>query len=155
MAQNPLPEKTLLMHQVRTDLETEPLEDGMAHQAEDTLLRTIGRIGEPTVLDTVEESLADENNPVLAAALIICLSGLDQPVGTPEWRAHPVAQAPRSKNLQIRDAAVQAAEHWQDPGLLTVLRQHHDDFAYMNQYVRGVIQDLTQERTPSTRQQHE
>ena len=43
---------------------------------------------------------------------------------------------------EIRDAAIQAVEHWQEPALLDVLKNHREEEPWLREYQTGVIRDL-------------
>ena len=45
-------------------------------------------------------------------------------------------------SVEIRDAAIQAAESWGDSELLDVLRSHSETEPWLQQYILDVIDDL-------------
>lgn len=47
-----------------------------------------------------------------------------------------------NNDLEIRDAAVQAAESWTDIEVLEVLQGHSEKVPWLREYVDSVIEDL-------------
>ena len=44
--------------------------------------------------------------------------------------------------VDIREAAVQAVEHWGESELVKVLSSHQEDVPWLREYIEGVIDDL-------------
>lgn len=135
------PEQSLTW-ELRADFENEPLEDGMAHPAEETLARRLTREREDEWLPFLERICRDEDHPALAASTLKCLGRLDRRPWTPGGRAMLVRQALAAQDMQIRNAGAQAAEHWDgEPRILEELQQHSDPEEWMQEYVDGILRD--------------
>ena len=124
--------------------ENEPLEDGMEHPAVGIIADALGSGDKQACLESLREFALDARQPVFAASVLRCLGRLPE-LGTEEWRIGLVRTALTKKNVQIRDAAVQAAEHWADHGLIEVLKDHSDTEPepWIADYVDMVINDIT------------
>ena len=83
----------------------------------------------------------DTTHPSFAASVLRCL-GRQTPPGTGSWRAGLVRDGLAMEDVEIRDAAVQAAELWGDPNLLNVLEAHSESEAWLRDYIRDVIDDI-------------
>ena len=111
--------------ELRGDFEREPVEDGMEHEAEHTLERAFRDIQETPLTGWLEETCTDHGSPALASSVLRCLAVMEKP-GRPEWRAGLVARALASDDLEIREAGIQAAEHWAEPGTTEALAAHEE-----------------------------
>jgi len=67
-----------------------------------------------------------------------CLGRLDNPL-TEEWRASLVEAALASPDVEVRDAAAQAAELWNDERSHEVLRQHNETEPWLRAYIEEVL----------------
>ena len=139
----PSPLAKLLYH-LQADFENEPVEDGMEHQAEHTLTEALEEQAPQELLPWLTELCTNMSSPAMASSVLRCLSSLPLP-GTPEWRAYTVRQALASSDIEIRDAAMQAVEHWGEPALAEVLRTHEEPEKWLRQYRDGIIGDLAPE----------
>ena len=63
-------------------------------------------------------------------------------LGTSSWRSELVRNALALDDVEIRDAAVQAAELWDDPHILPVLKSHYEPESWLRDYISDVIDDL-------------
>ena len=61
-------------------------------------------------------------------------------IGTAAWRAGLVHGALASDDMELRDAAIQAAEFWGDPGLREILADHSEPVSWLDEYRRGVME---------------
>ena len=48
-------------------------------------------------------------------------------------------------SVEVRDAAIQAAESWGDSELIEVLKAHSETEPWLRQYLNDVIDDLSEE----------
>ena len=136
--------RTTLHHHLLADFGNEPVEDGMDHEAERTLGGAFGPDSQhdpQDLMDQLLELCTDVSQPTFASSVLRCLSRLDLP-GTPEWRQQVVANALRTNDVEIRDAAIQAVEHWQEQPLVNVLKEHHEPLTWLRDYLEGVVSDL-------------
>ena len=144
---NPMPVSTApsgkarLFNKLQVDFVAAPVEDGMEHEAEQTLGSALHGLASPEVFDWIREFCTDVARPTFASSVLRCLATLDYP-GTTEWRSNVIQDALHTDNVDIRDAAVQAVEHWGETGLLRILASHHENAPWLKAYVEGVISDL-------------
>ena len=61
---------------------------------------------------------------------------------TGDWRLRVIQIGLSSQNIELRDAAVQAAESWEDPGVIELLKSHKENCAWLADYISRVLQDL-------------
>lgn len=121
--------------------EAEPLEDGMDHPAEQLIAEALDSEAREIVLGWIGGICLDPRNPAFSAAALLCVAR--QPaVGGAEWRVELVRSGLAADDVELRDAAVQAAEIWGDPGFRQVLEAHSEPVPWLDEYVRGVIDDL-------------
>lgn len=118
--------------------ETEPFEDGMDHPADGIIADALSSGDEQSILAWLRERSLDAGRPGFAASVLRCLGRQYDP-GTEAWRAALVRDALAVDNVQIRDAAVQAAEQWADPGLIDVLASHRDTEQWLAEYIDMVV----------------
>ena len=121
--------------------EAEPLEDGMDHPAEQVIAVALDAEAREAVLGRIRGICLDPRSPAFSAAVFLCLAR--QPgVGSATWRVELVRNGLAADDVELRDAAVQAAEIWGDPGFRQVLEAHSEPVPWLDEYVRGVIDDL-------------
>lgn len=121
--------------------DSEPLEDGMAHPAERVIGAALESRNRPAVLRWIRGACLDSNDPAFATGVLLCIVRRPR-LGDETWRAEIVRRALAADDVTVRDAAVQAAETWGDPGLRRVLLDHADPVPWLDDYVRGVADDL-------------
>ena len=133
--------KATLLHHLQADFEHEPVEDGMEHEAEHTLKQALADNPDPGLPEWLHEFCTDASKPAFASSVLRCLSQLEHP-NTPEWRAGLVRDALSIDDIEIRDAAIQAVEHWEESTLVDVLKAHQEPEKWLRDYLEGVISDL-------------
>lgn len=130
-----------LQDRLRASLDAEPLEDGMDHPAESVIATALDSEDPDTVLRWIQSFCLDSSNPAFAAAVFVCVAR--QPgVGTARWREELVRGGLAVDEVEVRDAAMQAAEYWADPGFLHVLSAHSEPVGWLDEYRRGIMDDL-------------
>ncbi len=134
--------RSRLAARLKASFEVDPVEDGVQHPAEDIVSETFESAEAKYILDWLESFCLDSSSPSFAASILRCL-GRDQDIGTASWRVRLVRNGLTMQSVEIRDAAVQAAESWGDLDLLEVLNSHADSEPWLQQYVCAVIEDLT------------
>ena len=72
--------------------------------------------------------------------------GVKPMLAIPIGRVELVRDGLATEGVEIRDAAVQAAEAWGDLGMVEVLESHREPVAWLRDYVRSVIDDLAREQ---------
>ncbi len=137
-------EKTRFADKLHASFESEPLEDGMLHQAEDIIKQELQSGKNPRILEWLREFSLDAAHPVFAASALRCL-GRYPHVGTNVWRADLVRSALGMDDAEIREAAVQAAEFWGGEDIRDVLEAHNEPLPWLRDYVRAVVEDLGDE----------
>lgn len=121
--------------------ETDPLESGFDHPAESIIAEALQTPEREQALEWIRAIALDASDPSFAALVLRCLGRIERP-GTSRWRAGLIADALRLDEVQIRDAAAQAAESWADGNLTGVLATHEEPVPWLRQYVSEVVSDL-------------
>ena len=134
-------EQTRLAVELRATFEADPLEDGMNHPAEQIISKALRSTEDKRVLDWLRAFSLDAAHPSFAASVLRCLGRQVNP-GTGSWRARLVRDGLTMDDVEIRDAAVQAAELWGDPDMQNVLESHSEPEPWLRNYIRDVIDDL-------------
>lgn len=129
-----------LLRQVGMALDAEPLEAGMDHRAESVLAEALEGSAPPGMLDAVRDCCLSDDGRVAAADLLRCLARLSEP-GTDRWRTDLIRDALKTGAVEVRDAALEAAEAWKSRSMLDVLRSHADP----DPELRGEISEIVGE----------
>ena len=121
----------------------EPVEDGSIHTLEMFLEKTIQDYGSSFGDWLIELLLRNLWNSSLKAGLLRLLSRL-KPF-TEEWRLKAVELGLSSPDVELRDAAVQAAENWEDVESVQALcvQAIREDCPWLKNYISCVIRDLS------------
>lgn len=114
-----------LLMQVGIALDAEPLEALIDHRAEDILADALEGSVPSATLDAIRDCCLSDDGRVRAADLLRCLARLSEP-GTEQWRADLIRDALKAEDVEVRDAALEAAEAWRSRSMLGVLRAHRD-----------------------------
>lgn len=126
---------------LQASFEVEPVEDGMGHPAEEIIGEALRSPEAERVLDWLRDFCTDAAQPSFAASVLRCLGRHDY-VGTTSWRVGLVRDSMAMDSVEIRDAAVQAAESWGDSDFVDVLRPHTESEPWLRQYIFDVVDDL-------------
>ena len=121
--------------------EAEPLEDGMDHPAEQVITAALAAEKPDVVLRWIRSICLDSTRPAFAAGVLLCVARLPG-VGNAGWRERLVRGGLATDDVEVRDAAMQAAEHWGDPVLRRTLSAHSEPVGWLDEYRRGVMEDL-------------
>ena len=113
----------------------------MGHPAEEIIGEALRSPEAESVLDWLRDFCTDDAQPSFAASALRCL-GRDDYVGTTSWRVGLVRDSLSMDSVEIRDAAVQAAESWGDSDFIEVLRSHTEPEPWLRQYILDVVDDL-------------
>ena len=130
-----------LANKLHAAFETEPLEDGMLHKAEDIIKQALQSGEDPRILEWLRDFSLDAEQPVFAASILRCL-GRQEHLGTSSWRSALVRDALALDDVEIRDAAVQATELWGDKDILSVLKSHSEPKSWLRDYICDVINNF-------------
>lgn len=126
---------------LHASFEADPLESGMDHPAEDIINQAFHSGESQNILGWLREFCLDNTQPSFAASVMRCL-GRQMDPGTDVWRARLVRDGLSMGDVEIRDAAVQAAESWGDPGMSDILASHSEPVTWLQDYILDVIDDL-------------
>ncbi len=134
-------EQVRLLQLLRATFEAEPLKDGMEHPAETIIGNALRSTEDRRVLDRFRAICLDDGHPNFAASVLRCLGRHMNP-GTRSWRADLLRHALAMDDVEIRDAAVQAAEFWSGRDIRNVLEAHSEPVPWLRDCIRDVIEDL-------------
>ena len=118
----------------------EPLEDGINHPAEEIIGEALRSVDRSHILVWLKALSVDIEHPGLSASVLRCLSRRRS--GTSAWRAGVVRAALDVADVEMRDAAVQAAESWGGTDMRDVLRGHVEEVSWLRAYIQDVVDDL-------------
>lgn len=127
---------------LRKAFEAVPLEDGINHQAELIFKKALRQENDNYVFEWLREFSLNTKDPSFAASVLRCLSRLVP--GTERWRSEIVRSALATSDVEIRDAAVQAAESWGGSDIRKALLSHNETTPWLCEYINAVIQDLAE-----------
>ena len=133
-------EKERLEFGLKAAFDAEPLEDGVNHPAEQIIGEALRSVDRSHILACLEALSVDAEHPGFSASVLRCLSRL-QP-GTSAWRAEVVRAALNADDVEMRDAAVQAAESWGGTEIRDVLRRHVEAISWLRVCIEDVVDDL-------------
>lgn len=137
------PERQRLASQLLASFELDSVVDGMEHQAEGIIAEALRSAKDHRVLGWFKAFCTDASQPSFASSILRCLGRQCQGgTGSAAWRVGLVRDGLATNSVEIRDAAIQAAESWGDPELLDVLRTHSEREPWLQQYILDVIDDL-------------
>ena len=131
-------ERERLANRLWTAFAADPLEDGMSHPAEEIIGEALRSMEDKPVLDWFRTFSLDAERPSFAASVLRCL-GRQTPPGTDSWRAELVRDGLAVDDVEIRDAAVQAAESWGGRSLADVMKAHREAEPWLREYIENVI----------------
>ena len=142
-------DRTRFAFRLWSAFESEPFEDGMYHPAEEIIEKALGSRESQRVLKWLRDLSLDARHPSFSSEVLRCLSRQTHP-GTAAWRTELVRDALAIDDIEIRDAAVQAAESWGGPEMVDVLTSHTEPVPWLQDYIREVIDDLASYSKTST-----
>ena len=129
------------LDRLHASFDAEPLEGGMDHPAEQVISAALESEDRDTALQWISSACLESESPAFAAATFLCVARQPE-IGTATWRAGLVHGGLTSDDIELRDAAIQAAESWGGPGLRQILAAHSEPVSWLDEYRRGVIDDL-------------
>lgn len=132
-----------LERRLQDAFERQPLEDGIDHAAEDIIREALQTPYPHVALEWLRSFALDPKNPVFAASTLRCLGRVED-LGALIWRTELVRAGLKMDNIEMRDAAIQAAENWGDREMLGVLQVHAESNSLLRRYVEDVISDLSE-----------
>lgn len=129
-----------LEDKLRVSFESDVFEDGMDHPAEQ-IIATALQSSDAEVLHWLRSFSLNGEHPWFASSVLRCLGRHKDP-GSSAWRINLVRDALDVDDLEIRAAAVQAAELWADQDLEHILGTHKESDRWLSSYIQDVIEDL-------------
>lgn len=123
--------------------ESEPLEDGMDHPAEKIIGEVLQSADGTLALEWLKTLATNPARPGFSALVLRCL-GRHEGLGSAKWRTHIVQAALAIDNIEVRDAAAQAAESWGGPEMREVLKAHTEPESWLSDYIQEVVDDLVE-----------
>ena len=130
---------------LRDAFDADPLEDGVSHPAEQIVAEAVGTSG---ALDWLRGFVLDTDSPTFGASTLRSLGRLNG-VGTAVWRTDLVRRALTNEDVQVRDAALQAAEAWDGADLRRVLIAHlpFEPIGWLREAMQDVAESGRSSRT--------
>ena len=123
--------------------EAEPLEDEMDHPADQIIANALPNTRDERILEQFGALCLDIERPSFASSTLRCL-GRQTDIGNAAWRAGLVRNALATDDIEIRDAAVHAAEFWGGAEIVYILISHNETEPWLRNYVREVIDHLAE-----------
>ncbi|MDE3257702.1 MAG: hypothetical protein OYM47_07720 [Gemmatimonadota bacterium] len=106
-------------------LETDPIENGMDHPADQIIEDALRSSRDEGILEQLGAGCQDIERPSFASSILRCL-GRQTDIGNAAWRAGLVRDALATDDVEIRDAAVHAAEFWGGTEFVDALISHNE-----------------------------
>ena len=130
---------------LRCAFESEPFEDGTVHPADEVIEFGLRSDERAAILAWLASLYGGAESPTFIASVLRCL-GRHHP-GTTEWKVGVVRMALAHEHLEVRDAALQAAESWAgDRGecreMVRVLAARDEPVAWLAESIDRVVADL-------------
>ena len=123
--------------------EYEPFENGMDHPADQIIEDALRSTGDEGILEQFSALCLDVERPDFASSILRCL-GRQTDIGDAAWRAGLVRDALATDDVEIRDAAVHAAEFWGGTDFVDALISHNEPVPWLQDYIRDVVDDLAE-----------
>ena len=121
--------------------ESEPVEDGMEHPADTIIVDAYRSANGRHVFNWLKSFSTNASQPRFAASVLRCIGRIDN-FGTVSWRVGVIRDCLAIDEVEIRDAAVQAAELWADVEVVGVLRFHLEPESWLREYILDVADEL-------------
>ena len=122
-------------------LEAEPFENGMDHPADQIIENALRSTRDERILEQFGGLCLDIERPSFASSILRCL-GRQTNIGNAAWRAGLVRDALATADIEIRDAAVQAAESWGGAEIVNILIAHNEPEPWLRDCIPEIIDDL-------------
>ena len=134
-------ERTRFAFRLWSAFEADPFEDGMYHPAEQIIERALQSRESQRVLEWLRDLSLDATHPSFSAEVLRCLGRQTHP-GTTAWRTGLVRDALAMDDIEMRDAAVQAAESWGGREVVDVLMSHDEPEPWLRECIPEIIDAL-------------
>ena len=123
--------------------EDEPFENGMDHPADQIIEDALRCARDERIFKQFGALCLDIQRPSFASSILGCL-GRQTDIGNAAWRAGIVRDALATDDIEIRDAAVHAAEFWGGTEIADALISHNEPVPWLQDYIREVVDDLAE-----------
>ena len=141
--ENDRQERARLESELWMSFDADPLEDGLHHPAEETISGALQSADGVRALEWFKALTLDTEYPDFAASVLRCLGRQERP-GTIVWRVEIVRAALGKDNVEVRDAAAQAAESWGGSDMRDVLQAHSEPEPWLRDYIEDIVGDLAE-----------
>ncbi|MCY4149309.1 MAG: hypothetical protein OXF73_08215 [Gammaproteobacteria bacterium] len=136
--------KERFISDLRLAFENHSVEDGVVHPAEKIIDEALCSMNRQGVYQWLSELSLDVAHSDMAASALRCLGRRDsEPTA---WCVRLVKSALKIDDVEIRDAAVQAAESWGKVEFCNVLEKHSEDVHWLNDYIQDVVCNLKESK---------
>lgn len=136
-------QKMRLRFELYSAFDSIPLESCVDHPADQIIERALREYPRDSILEWLGKFCLDESRADFAASVLRCL-GRQPNLGTESWRVRLLEAALRTDNLEIRDAAAQTTDMWEDKGMASILRSHEEPVPWLREYIEAVRSNLEQ-----------
>ncbi|HVQ74449.1 MAG TPA: hypothetical protein VMT79_02815 [Candidatus Binatia bacterium] len=126
-----------ILDQVVAAVEQEPVEDGVSHPAEPWVARLLHQYGAAQF----HAEMFEKGRSAPLVASLLRLLGRQKPEPS-DVRDRILGAALASSSIEIRDAAVQAAELWGDRTAIDMLRGHVEENQWLADYIGRVLEQI-------------
>jgi len=132
-----------LRDSLNASFEAIPLQDGMDHPAEDIIGDAVRSMDDNSLFEWFSVVCLDIKYPTFSASILCCL-GRQIHIGTDSWRTELVGKALTVDDIEIRDAALNAAEFWGGQRMRHMLsgKVEAEPIQWLQDYMRDIIEDL-------------
>lgn len=128
-----------LRRQLRACLDEAPIEDGRSHPGEELLEQALIEASGPEI---VVKLITSEPDPSFSAAALKLLARVGGGLSE-QRRAELVEFGLRSPSIELREAAAEAVEQWEDVALLPMLYAHKEPARWLRAYIKDIIDDIS------------
>ncbi len=134
-------ERRQLRARLWSAFDAEPLVAGVAHPAESVVSEFLSSVERERLLGWLRGVCLDAGRPNFAASVLRCLGRQEDPPGSHRWRLDLLRDGLGVSNAEIREAAVQLAEVWDEVGMCGILQAHVESESWLREYIEDVIED--------------
>ncbi|TET33368.1 MAG: hypothetical protein E3J72_16910 [Planctomycetota bacterium] len=134
-----LREEAVSKEEFLASFESEPIEDGYTHVSEEILRNSLSNHKLGAIL-WLYDIIRNVNNPATLASVIRCIGRLD----AEEINSFGLTLAGKAllhKEVEVRDAAVQALEAWDSPESIELLRSHSESKSWLKDYIDSILEE--------------
>lgn len=122
-------------------VECEPVEDGVVHPAEQHVAEFLRRHGGQVLCDVIFGATPTDDFTASVLRLLGRTDGINA-----RLQSDLVKAGLTSRSVEVRDAAIQAAELWDNSALVEVLRSHTEAIPWIAAYRDQVVRDIGESR---------